>query len=107
MPTAKPRIAVTLDQQTFEIIDRLSKLQNASRGSIVADLLASVAEPLGRTVALLEAAHSAPQEVKDGLYDVVSGVHDELLEVSGDSIKQLDLLLSHLGSTPASNTGVR
>lgn len=110
MPTAKPRIAVTLPQETFDVLARLADLQDRSRGSVVAELLIEITPPLARTVALLEAAFAAPDQVKQGLRSVVEGVHQELVAVSGDGINQLDMLLEHLqslpedGSTPVSVT---
>jgi hypothetical protein len=93
MPTAKPRIAVTLNQQTFEVIARMAQLQGCSRGSIVADMMDAVAPALTRTIALLEAAADAPQQVRDGLRSVVESTHNDLVEASGGAIKQMDFLL--------------
>jgi hypothetical protein len=63
---------------------------------VVADLLESVAPVLGRTVALLEAAAAAPKQVRDGLRGVVEDTHEQLIGVAGDSILQMDWLLSEL-----------
>jgi len=108
MPTIKPRVAVTLEPATHDVIDRLAELQGCSRGAVIADLLDSVAPALTRTVALLEAAREAPQQVKNGLLQVVQGVHDELVGVAGDATKQLDFLMAEMGaaagSTPVSVT---
>jgi len=93
MPTAKPRIAVTLNQHTFDVIARMAELQSCSRGSIVAELLDSVAPALTRTVALLEAASQAPKQVREGLRAVVEDAHNDLVGVSGDALQQLDFLL--------------
>lgn len=101
MPTLKPRIAVTLDQQTFDVIARMAVLQGCSRGSIVSDLLQSVSPVLGRTVALLEAAANAPREIQDGLREVVETAHDDLVIISGDATKQLNLMLTALSSAGA------
>lgn len=100
MPTVKPRIAVTLPQETFDVLARLAELQNRSRGSVVAELLVEITPPLARTVALLEAAFAAPNQVKEGLRSVVEGVHRELVAVSGDGINQMDMLLEQLKALP-------
>ena len=92
MPTAKPRIAVTLEQSTFEVIARMASLQGVSRGSVVAELLDSVAPVLARTVALLEAAAAAPKQVQDGLREVVESAHDDFMVIAGDATNQLDML---------------
>lgn len=94
MPTIKPRVAVTLDPYTHAVIDRLATLQGRTRGSVISDLLDSVTPALTRTVALLEAAAAAPDEVKRGLRGVVESVHDELLAASGVSSEQMDLLIT-------------
>nr|AAX51983.1 hypothetical protein [Pseudomonas sp. S-47] len=97
MPTLKPRVAVTLEPQTHAVIERLAVLQGRTRGAVIADLLDSVAPSLTRTVALLEAAAAAPDQVKQGLRKVVEDVHDELAQVAGDTTRQLDFLLGELG----------
>jgi hypothetical protein len=93
MPTLKPRITTTLSQPTFEVIARMAKLQGCSRGSVIAELLESVAPVLGRTVALLEAASDAPKQVRDGLRATVENTHDDLVKTAGDTVRQMDWLL--------------
>lgn len=97
MPTLKPRVQVTLEPATHEVIERLAALQGCSRGAVIADLIDSVAPALGRTVALLEAAREAPAQVRQGLIDVVHGLHGELLEATGEASKEVQLLLDRLG----------
>lgn len=101
MPTAKPRIAVTLEQSTFEVVARMAALQGVSRGSVVADLLDSVAPVLTRTVALLEAAAAAPKQVRDGLREVAEAAHGEFTVIAGDATKQLDMLLDAVAQAGA------
>lgn len=98
MPTNKPRVAVTLEPHTHEVIERLAVLQGRTRGAVIAELLDSVAPALGRTVALLEAAKEAPEQVKRGLRNVVEGVHQELVQASGDASLQLGIFLGQLGA---------
>lgn len=106
MPTVKPRTTVTLDPSTHHVIDRLAVLQGRSRGAVISDLLDSVAPAMTRTVALLEAAAAAPQQVKDGLRSVVEGIHSDLVSAAGGATAQMDDLFEalsdrqHEGSTP-------
>lgn len=110
MPTIKPRVQVTLEPATHAVIERLAVLQGRTRGAVIADLLDSVAPVMGRSVALLEAAAAAPQQVKDGLRSVVQGVHDDLVAVSGAATKSMDDIFEAFGgsglaaSTPVSVT---
>lgn len=96
MPTIKPRVQVTLEPYDHEVIERLAALQGRTRGAVIADLLHEVVPALARTVALLEAAAEAPEQVKKGLRGVVDSVHDDLVRLSGDSVRQMDFLLSEL-----------
>lgn len=98
MPTVKPRIAITLEQETFDVIARLAELQSRSKGAVVADLIESVLPPLRRTIALIEAAQQAPEHVKAGLRSVVEATHDDLLKIAGSGNQQLDMLLQELSS---------
>ena len=101
MPTAKPRVTVTLEQSTHEVIDRLASLQGRTRGAVIADMLDSVAPAIGRTVALLEAAMEAPNDVKRGLRAAVEAAHQEIVGVAGDGAAQLDMLLDRLSAEEA------
>jgi hypothetical protein len=101
MPTIKPRVQVTLEPEVHAVIERLAHLQGRTRGAVIADLLDSVAPALTRTVALIEAAAAAPEQVKAGLRQVVADTHDELVGVSGDAIKQMDFLLGELSGDGA------
>jgi len=96
MPTLKPRVNVTLEPQTYVVIERLAAIQGRSRGSVISDLLDSIAPVMAKTVSLLEAAALAPQQVKDGLRSVVEGVHADLVQVSGDNVLQMDMLIGQL-----------
>lgn len=98
MPTLKPRVAVTLENQTHEVISRLASLQKRSRGAVIADLLDSIVPALSRTVALLEAAREAPNEVKRGLISVIEGIHEDFVAVSGKSTGDLDEFINRLKS---------
>lgn len=94
MPTEKPRVTVTLEPSTHEVIDRMAALQRRTRGAVIADLLDAVAPAMGRTVSLLEAAAAAPGEVKAGLVSVVEEIHQEFLMASGAGNRQVDGLFS-------------
>jgi hypothetical protein len=105
MPTIKPRVQVTLEPQTHEVIQRLAFLQGRTRGAVISDLLEAVGPALGRTVALLEAAAAAPDKIKDGLRAVINSTHDDLVAAGGEGTKQLDFILDQL-TNGAGSTGV-
>lgn len=101
MPTLKPRVQVTLEPSTHEVIERFAFLQGRTRGSVIAEMLDAIAPSLVRTVALLEAAAEAPNDVKRGLRAAVEGIQDELIGVAGDATNQLDLIMSELSGKQA------
>ena len=101
MPTLKPRVQVTLEPGTHAVIERLAQLQGRTRGAVIADLLDSVAPSLTRTIALLEAAAEAPNDVKRGFRAAVESAHQELVALSGDASRQLDAFLDSLGDEGA------
>ena len=104
MPTSKPRIAITLDPRVYATIERLAQLQGKSRGSVVADLVTSIHEPLMRTVALLDAAAEAPEQVKAGLRGVIEGVESQLVGAAGGGLAQVDWLRARV---QAARSGAR
>lgn len=106
MPTIKPRVQVTLEPYDHEVIERLAALQGRTRGAVISDLLHEVVPALARTVALLEAAAEAPQQVKKGLRSVVESAHDDLVQAAGDGLKQMDFLLSELTAQGGANPNV-
>lgn len=110
MPTTKPRITVSLNQNTYDVISSLAALQGTSKAYVVGDIIESISGALGRTVALLEAAASAPLEVKQGLADSIESIHGDLVAACGDSTARLEDVFdgfAESGQPPLSNTGVR
>ena len=107
MPTKKPRIAITLEPHYYEIVSRLSQLTGDPKSKILSELFETVAEPLMRTVALLEAAQSAPAQVKAGLRSTVEQIEKELTEVAGTSMGQMDWLIDMLRGGSQAAAGER
>lgn len=100
MPTLKPRVQVTLEPATHEVIERFAALQKRTRGAVIAELLDSIAPPLARTVALLEAAQEAPKTVKDRLRSVADDLHGELVSLTGQAQGALVQLNSIVDGIP-------
>lgn len=93
----KPRIAIYLKPHVYETIKRFSELNGQPMSRIVSDLVEAVAEPLMRTVALLEAAASAPKEIKEGLKNSVESIERELYGAVGYTNSQVDWLTEAFG----------
>jgi hypothetical protein len=93
----KPRIAIYLKPHVYETIKRLSELNGEPMSRIVAELVETVADPLMRTVALLEAAQSAPKQIKDGLRGTMEAMERDLYGVAGYTLGQMDWLINEMG----------
>lgn len=100
MPTNKPRLTITLTENTYEIISQLAELQNRPKSSVIAELLESVALPLSKTVSLLQAASEAPSSVRNGLKQTVNDLHDDLSDVLGTGQIRLDQIIGDMGGNP-------
>ena len=106
MPTVKPRVQVTLEPEVHEVIARFARLQNRTRGAVIAELLNEVTPALGRTIALLEAAQEAPNQVKAGLRAAVEGLQQEMVNASGEATRQFQLIMSKIESSGGSGADV-
>ena len=100
MATTKPRIQVTLNENTYATIKRLAKLQGQSMSKVVGDVMESIHPPLMRTVALIDAANDAPDKVKTDLVRAAETLEKELSHAVGSSLAQMDLLIHGLDAPP-------
>ena len=64
MPTAKPRLSLTLEPLMAAQLARLSELTGESQNKIVAEILQGSSEAFSRLIQMLEAAQQATAEVK-------------------------------------------
>lgn len=97
MATKRARFTISLNPHMYATLKRLSELGGQPLSTIVSEILESVHEPFMRTVALMEAAASAPREVKDGLRQTVENVERELYGTIGYSTAQIDWLTEQFG----------
>jgi len=59
MPTAKPRLQVTLRPHTYLLLGRLAKLRKTSKAAIVSEFVEEIAPVLQRVVAVMDKAAEA------------------------------------------------
>ena len=77
MPTAKPRLQVTLRPHTYLLLGRLAKLRRTSKAAIVAEFVEEVAPVLQRVAAVMEKAAEA-QNWKTQWRKDMEAMQDEL-----------------------------
>jgi hypothetical protein len=101
MPTAKPRVSVTLDQESYQVLSRLSEVSGDSMSSLLSGLVDATRPSLERMVLLLERAQSAKGEIHEGLRDSIDKSVVDLQVAHNAMLGQFDLLMG-LDSSPAS-----
>ena len=84
-----PRVKVTLSEETYSTIQRLSKLNGESMSAILGDLIESVAPSLESTLQLLIAAENASDEGKARLIRALDDIENTLIGAHGASQAQL------------------
>lgn len=108
------RVQVSLRLPMYELIDRMSFLTKQPRSKVIAGLLEPCYMPLTRTVALLDAARDAPEEIKHGLVRAIEDLESDIEALIGvterETEHQFDLLEKAVKSEkvnpPSSNRGV-
>jgi hypothetical protein len=79
VPTIRPRVAVTLNEEAHEAVRFLALATGFSMSSVIADLVHTVAPVLSRTAEVVAAAKRARGEQRDGLKAAVA---DALIRLS-------------------------
>lgn len=97
MPTAKPRITVTLKDSQHKLLSALSELQGQSMSSIVVELLESCEPVLERLAVILKSAKEAPKITKEELRKNLDSAEAALLPMAAEMMGQLDLLVNVAG----------
>jgi hypothetical protein len=69
MPTAKPRISITLEDSEIAILDRFALASGAPRASVVSDLVRFSLPNLAEAAELMELAKAAPRKLQQHIVD--------------------------------------
>lgn len=79
MPTAKPRLAITLEPEQHEVLARLAALQGRPMSRVVAELVAEFTPILARLVGTMEAAANAQASVRANIRRAVDDAESSIL----------------------------
>lgn len=96
MPTARPRITITLTKHSHEVLVRLSGASGESMSEIVAGFVDLAVPSLERVVVVLERARSAPEEVRTGLRSAVERAERDLMPQLLQSLDQVELFMGQV-----------
>jgi hypothetical protein len=107
MSTTKPRITVTLEPRTYEVISRLSAVGGESMSQIVAQFVDLAVPSLERVVVILERAKSAPEKVRAGLAASIERAEADMLPAMLSSVGQFDMFLEDAVRSSASDASAQ
>lgn len=105
MATTKPRITVTFEPRTYEVLSRFSRAGGQSMSQVVADIIQLAVPSFERVVVVMERAAAAPQEVRDGMRQAIEKADQTLVPRLLESLDQSDMFLSGLGAEVAPPVG--
>jgi hypothetical protein len=94
MPTKKPRITITLEPHTHEVLSRLSAASGDSMSQIVSEYIEVAVPALERVVVVLERAKAAPAEARDGFAAAIGRTDRAVIAALGTVDGQMDWLLN-------------
>lgn len=94
MPTTRPRITITLDPRSHEVLTRLSAASGDSMSQIVAGFVDLAVPSLERVVAVLERAKAAPAEARAGLAAAIERAERDVIPDLQAAVGQWDMFLS-------------
>ena len=101
MPTAKPRITITLTEQQYGLLSHMSSLGSGSMSAIVADMIETMVPVLERVVGALKAAAEASDEMRKGMKDSFEKAEAEMLPHLEAVMGKFDELVPPLDGVPA------
>lgn len=97
MATKKPRITITLEPEQYELLRRLSDLQDTSMSKIVTQFLGEAYPVLLRVADTLEMAQKASDEAKAKFVRTVENAEIELRPLAEFAKNQFDMFAEQIG----------
>ncbi len=95
MSTVKPRITITLDEQVYEVVRRLSAAGGDSMSRVITQFLDVAVAPMERMVVVLEQAQRMPSETTEAVRASILRAEAKLLpKVMAAVVEQEDLFLA-------------
>lgn len=80
MATTRPRITVTLTDETHALLKDLSALSGKSMSFLISDLVEGIIPQLSRTVEVMKAAKNAPEEIRQKIIEQYEQSEQKILE---------------------------
>ena len=94
MATTKPRITITLDQRTYDVIKAISELGGQSMSAFVSDMLDSALPTLERMAATFQAVNAAQTAERKKFLSSLDRAQAALEPAVMKAVGQVDLFLA-------------
>lgn len=103
MPTANPRIQLTLRPERHDLLKRLAALQGVSMAAVVSDILDPAYPVLERVCVVLEAAERAKESSRDGMREAMAKAEAELMPHLVQAVDQFDMFMGEVAKPAGVN----
>lgn len=105
MPTAKPRVQVTLNESSYATLSRIARAQGISRSAVLSELFEAAQPAMEKVADLLEAAKLAPKDTLQRFRNALAVGEQSTLHAHHAQLGQMDLLLHGLrGALPGTRS---
>lgn len=91
MPTAKPRVNVTMGEEEYALLTAFAARQGMSRGAVLMELWRDAMPVMARILKLLEEAEMARDSVREGIRDAAISAELEMMPLARQTLANLDL----------------
>lgn len=91
MATKKPRITVTLNQQAYEALEQVAKVQGGSMSAVLAEVWEEAAPVMLRVVKLVIEAQAAKAGVGDRIREIATEAELAMVPMARELISNLDM----------------
>lgn len=98
MATSKPRITITMEQQHYDVVQRLAKLQGKPMSKVVTELLTEIVPVLAKVADSLAIAVNAHANVKQKMVQAAEQAEQDFQPLMAQAIDQFDLFASQLAA---------
>jgi uncharacterized protein (DUF1778 family) len=90
MPTQKHRVNVTLEDETYQVLEQLAQLRGCSRSALVREFLDASAPMMKRTALLLSAASTMDERAVMEFQKMLEDAEGDLLQSMSEIIDDFE-----------------
>lgn len=99
MPTAKPRLNITLEPHRYALIKRYAELQGVPMAKVITGFMELTYDAVESLCAMMEGVEIADNQVRNGFKGSLEQAEKDILKAAFRRISQFDLFLSSGGET--------